>query len=129
MSMLQFNGYPELRTCLIQRTLSMVPIETSLAMLEIRHLVVLDKVIQWIGAVPSRFVTTLCVARSLACNLRAILTLDLRTSILAHSPGSRISIHREFNAEHVGTGLELIPCSVLSYVINGHFPRPDRYHA
>ncbi len=38
----------------------------------------------------------------------AILTLDIRTSIHAHSPGSQISIHREFYAEHIGTGLELI---------------------
>ncbi len=116
--------------------------------------------IQWTGAIPSRFVTTLCVARSLTCSLsyvhprktrvvptysrgyftqdtvpsaknrwvffaqvavslcksigalpshgEAILTPDMRTSILAHSRGTQISIHREFYAEHVGTGLELI---------------------
>ncbi len=48
----------------------------------------------------------------------AILTLDVWTSILAHSPGSRISIHREFLAEHVGTGLELYHVACASYV--GH---------
>ncbi len=43
------------------------------------------------------------------CN---ILTRDIWTSIRAHSPGSRISIHREFYAEHVGTGLKLKSHSV-----------------
>ncbi len=109
----------------------MVPIETSLEMLEIRtpRCTGQSDTVDRGCSVPFCYYT-LC-SKSLACNLRAILTLDLRTSILAHtcSPESRISIHREFNAEHVGTGLELIPCSVLSSVINGHFPRPDRYHS
>ncbi len=32
----------------------------------------------------------------------------MRTSVLAHSPGSRIPMCREFYAEHVGTGLKLV---------------------
>ncbi len=44
----------------------------------------------------------------------AILTLDIRTSKLVHSRGSRISIHQEVYAEHVGTGLELTLRSVTT---------------
>ncbi len=32
----------------------------------------------------------------------------MRTSVHTHSPGSRIPMHREFYAEHVGTGLKLV---------------------